>query len=283
MATMDNPFLPYLIAAIVIIAILYFVPFIRRTLSVLIRLAIFIAAVAIAFGGVSMLLNNETIFEKPGPELRVIRFATVNSARTTDSGTGAALCDPNAPPISKAAEAAMLKEAAEKAAAARQLAAAAQASPAAGASPGAKPSAVSTPSAEGEAPPDDDYPELMRRSFPGIPRAKLFDLSKDVVNSLGGWKIVKEDPRAGTLDCIYTSRFLASEDDVKITIMPDGQVDLCSRSGTARPDSTSLMRIFPGDLGANVGHIKQFYETLEPKMDEVYKEEQDKENAKKPH
>ena len=37
-----------------------------------------------------------------------------------------------------------------------------------------------------------------------------------------------------------------------------------------------------GDLGSNVGHIKEFYETLEPKMDEVYKEEQDKQNAKKP-
>ena len=43
-----------------------------------------------------------------------------------------------------------------------------------------------------------------------------------------------------------------------------------------------MLRYFPGDLGSNVGHIKQFYETLEPKMDEVYKEEQDKQNAKKP-
>ena len=43
-----------------------------------------------------------------------------------------------------------------------------------------------------------------------------------------------------------------------------------------------MLRYFPGDLGANIGHIKVFYETLEPKMDEVYKEEQDKQNAKKP-
>jgi hypothetical protein len=131
--------------------------------------------------------------------------------------------------------------------------------------------------------PDDSFPELMRRSFPGIPRAQLFQLSKDVVNSLGGWKIVGENPGAGTLDCIYTSRILGMEDDVKITIMQNGEIDLCSRSGTARPDSTSLWRYFPGDFGANVGHIKQFYETLEPKMDAVYEQQQEKENAKKPH
>jgi hypothetical protein len=285
---MNNPFLPYLIAAIVIIAILIFVPFIRRTVSVVIRLAIFVAAIAIAFGGLSMLINNETIFEKPGAKMRVIRFATVNSVRTTDSGTGSALCDPNAPPISKAAEEATRKAAeAQLAAATKQAAeqeAAQQAAKqaAAGASPAASPSAANTPAQAVELP-DDDYPELMRRSFPGIPRAKLYDLSKGVVNSLGGWKIVKEDPRGGVLDCTYTSRLLGMEDDVKITIMPDGEVDVCSRSGTARPDSTSMMRVFPGDLGANVGHIKQFYETLEPQMDEVYKEEQDKENARKPH
>lgn len=272
---MDNPYLPYLIAAVVIVAILYFVPFIRRTVSVIIRLAIFVAAVAIALGGVTMLMNNETIFEKPGAKVRVLRFATLNSARTTESGTGAALCDPNAAPLTKAAEVALQKQAAEK------LAAAQQAAPSPGASPAANPP-PSTASSDSEQQ-DDDYPELMRRSFPGIPRAKLYDLAKQDVNSLGGWKIVKEDPRAGTIDCVYTSRLLQNEDDVKITIMPSGEVDLCSRSGTARPDSTSFMRFFPGDLGANIGHIKQFYETLEPKMDEVYKEEQDKENAKKPH
>ena len=58
---------------------------------------------------------------------------------------------------------------------------------------------------------------------------------------------------------------------------------MCSLSGLARPDATSILRYFPGDLGANIGHIKEFYEALEPKMDEVYKEEQDSENAKKPH
>jgi hypothetical protein len=260
-----HAYLPYLVAAVVVILILVFVPFVRRVIGALIRLAIFIFAVGVVIAGVSMLMNNETIFEKPGAETRATRFLTMNSARTSDTGDGSATCDMNAAPEQKSAETPAEKHKhAEKAAAA----------------PGATP-AAGAPSAE--ATPDNDYDELIRRSFPGIPRAKLYDLSKDVVNSLGGWKIVKENPGAGTLDCIYTSRILGMEDDVRITVEPSGVIDVCSRSGTARPDSTSWLRWFPGDLGANIGHIKQFYETLEPKMDEIYKEQQDKENAKKPH
>jgi len=123
---------------------------------------------------------------------------------------------------------------------------------------------------------------LIRRSFPGLSRQKLFQLSVDTINSLGGWKIVKADPHNFTIDCIYRTRLFGWEDDVRIAILPSGDIDVCSRSGTARPDSTSILRWFPGDLAANIGHIKEFYETLEPKMDAVYKEEQDKENAKKP-
>ena len=124
---------------------------------------------------------------------------------------------------------------------------------------------------------------MIRRSYPGIPRQKLFQLSQDTINSLGGWKIVKADPGTFTIDCIYTSRIFKFEDDVRIAVQPSGEIDVCARSGLARPDATSILRYFPGDIGASVGHIKQFYEALEPKMDEVYKQEQDQENAKKPH
>ncbi|SRR5579885_85071 len=249
--------LPYfnLILAAVVILILIFVPFIRRLVFALIRFAVAIVAAFIAIAGISMLMNNETIYEKPGVEARTIRFLTEDHAATSEKGLGSATCKWPDEPVPTATP-----------------------TPAAGAaSPAAKPAAASTPSEE-----EDVYPELMTRSFPGIPRQKLFDMSQQVVNSLGGWKIVKADPRSGTIECIYTSRILASEDDVKITITPKGDIELCSRSGTARPDSTSLLRFFPGDFGANIGHIKQFYETLEPKMDEVYKEQQEKENAKKP-
>jgi hypothetical protein len=237
-----------------VVLLLIFVPFLRRLVFALLRIAIALVAAFVAVAGISMLMNNETIYEKPGAKARIIRFMTEDHAATSEKGLGTATCKwPDEP------------------------AAAATLGP-----------ARSTPAPGGAVHPEsedteDIYPELMTRSFPGISRQKLFDLSQQVVNSLGGWKIVKSDPRAGTLECIYTSRILGAEDDVRIMVTPKGDIELCSRSGTERPGSTSLLGVFPGDFGANIGHIKQFYETLEPKMDEVYKEEQEKENAKKPH
>jgi hypothetical protein len=235
-----------LIVAVAVILLLIFVPFLRRLLFALLRIAIALIAAFVAIAGISMLMNNETIYEKPGVKPRIIRFMTQDHAATSEKGLGTATCKwPDEP----------------------------------AAGPTAAPAAPRPESAETE----DVYPELMTRSFPGISRQKLFELSEQVVNSLGGWKIVKSDPHAGTIECIYTSRILGAEDDVRITVTPKGDIELCSRSGTERPGSTSLLGVFPGDFGANAGHIKQFYETLEPKMDEVYKEEQEKENAKKPH
>jgi hypothetical protein len=236
-----------LIVAVAVILLLIFVPFLRRLVFALLRIAIALIAAFVAIAGISMLMNNETIYEKPGVKPRIVRFLTQDRAATSEKGLGTATCKwPD--------------------------------EPAAGSTPA--PAAPRPESAETE---EDVYPELITRSFPGISRQKLFELSEQVVNSLGGWKIVKSDPHAGTLQCIYTSRILGAEDDVRITVTPKGDIELCSRSGTERPGSTSLLGVFPGDFGANIGHIKQFYETLEPKMDEVYKEEQEKENAKKPH
>ena len=245
-----------LIVAAAAILVLIFVPLLRRLVFALLRIAIALVAAFVAVAGISMLMNNETIYEKPGAKARIIRFMTQDHAATSEKGLGTATCKwPDEP------------------------AAAATIVPVAGSAPA--PGAAAARPESGE--PEDVYPELMTRGFPGISRPKLFDLSQQVVNSLGGWKIVKSDPHAGTLECIYTSRILGAEDDVRITVTPKGDIELCSRSGTERPGSTSLLGVFPGDFGANIGHIKQFYETLEPKMDEVYKEEQEKENAKKPH
>ena len=242
---------PNLIVAAAVILLLIFVPFFRRLVFALLRIAIAVVAAFVAVAGISMLMNNETIYEKPGAKARIIRFMTMDEAATSEKGLGTATCKwPDEP-------------------AATATLGSARSTPASGAADSGEP--------------EDVYPELMTRSFPGISRQKLFDLSQQVVNSLGGWKIVKSDPHAGTLDCVYTSRILGAEDDVRITVTPKGDIELCSRSGTERKGSTSLLGVFPGDFGANIGHIKQFYETLEPKMDEVYKEEQEKENAKKPH
>jgi len=250
---------------IVIVVALAAVLFLRRFLGLFIRLAFFLVFVAIAAGGITMMLNDETIWEKPGFEQRVERFVTMNSAASSTTGSSSVTCDPNSPPREETTPTAPRRHAAKK-----------EAEP--------EPKTTRDEPGAGPAPIDDVFPELILRGYPGISREKLFQISQDTVSSLGGWKIVKSDPGSFTLNCIYTSRILKLEDDVRITVQPTGDIDVCSRSGLARPDATSVLRYFPGDLGANVGHIKEFYETIEPKMDEVYKEEQDKQNAKKsPH
>jgi hypothetical protein len=256
---------PALIIGAVIVAAFIFIPFLRRFLGLIFRLAIFAVGVAIAAAGISMILNNETIFERPGFGQRVLRFVSMNSAASSTTGFGSVTCDMSAPQAAPSPAAKQPHKRPARTEEAQQLKTTRN-------EPGAGPSPL-----------EDVYPELIVRSFPGIPRDTLFKLSQDTVNSLGGWKIVKADPGTGTIDCIYTSRVMKFEDDVRIRVEPSGEIEVCSRSGMARPDQTSMLRYFPGDLGANVGHIKQFYETMEPKMDEVYKEQQDKENAKKPH
>lgn len=269
------PYAPEIIAVVVIL-ILIFVRPIRRLVSLLLRIVIAVGAIIVAIGGVSMLMNNETIFEKPGVEARSIRFFTQSGAATSEKGLGSATC--KWPDAVGAASAAVSQPAPA-------------ASPAKHESPhkrakeeaaGSAPSPAATASSAAASNPDDDvYPELITPSYPGIGQAKLFALSQQVINSLGGWKIVNADPKTGVIDCIYTSRILQSQDDIRITVTSKSEINLCSRSGSSRPDSTSLGRYFPGDFGANIGHIKQFTETLEPMMDEVYQKEQEKENAKK--
>jgi Protein of unknown function (DUF1499) len=261
---MNIPYLP-LVAAAIAIAILIFLPRLRAVVFWIIRIAVTLGAVVIAILGVALLLNNETVWDQPGAEARIVHFLTVNQAATSDKGLGTARCRwpdepaPTATPTPAASAPAESKRA--------------QAKPAPGATPAASPSATPSP---------DVYPELMTRSYPGIPRAKLFELSKGVVESLGGWKIDKADPGSGTLYCTYTTRLFGWQDDIRITITPRSDVELCARSETARPNPTSKLWFIPGDFGSNAGHIKQFYDTLEPKMDAVYRKEQELENAKKP-
>jgi hypothetical protein len=256
---------PELVIAFVALAIFVLVPFLRRILVLLIRIAVFFVAVAIVAAGVTMIINNETIFERPGIVQRVVRFVTMNSAAASSTGSGSVTCNLEQP------------QAAPTPAAAKPPKPARREEGGVPTMPGRNDVSTAAPASL-----DDVFPELIRRGYPGIPRQELFKLSQDTVNSLGGWKIVKTDPGTYTIDCIYTPQHFKLEDDVRITIDASGDIEVCARSGLARPGQTSILRYFPGDLGSSIGHIKEFYETLEPKMDEVYKEEQDKQNAKKP-
>src|SRR5579863_6907258 len=79
-----------LVAAFVVIVVMLVIPRLR---GVLVRLVMFAVGVAVAAAGVAMLMNNETIFEKPGIGSRVIRFVTMNSAAASASGSGTETCD----------------------------------------------------------------------------------------------------------------------------------------------------------------------------------------------
>jgi len=78
-----------IVAALVAIAVLIFVPHIFR---LLVRLATFFIPVAIAVMGIAMIMNDETIFERPGAAQRVVRFVTMNSAAASQSGSGSVIC-----------------------------------------------------------------------------------------------------------------------------------------------------------------------------------------------
>ncbi len=86
--------IPYLnlIFAIIAVALIVFVPFIRRFVFAIIRVAIALGAAFVAIAGISMLMNNETIYEKPGVRARTIRFMTEDHAATSDKGLGSATC-----------------------------------------------------------------------------------------------------------------------------------------------------------------------------------------------
>jgi uncharacterized protein (DUF1499 family) len=100
---------------------------------------------------------------------------------------------------------------------------------------------------------------LIQRGFPGISQDELFVLSRRAIESLGGWQIVRADPDAKILECTYTSRIFHFVDDVKIVIMPDNEIGLCSQS-----------RRWLGDLGANISHIQEFYAALDPLVGQAY-------------
>src|ERR1700688_506236 len=105
-----------IVIAVVVVAAMIFVPILRRLFGLIIRLGIFFVAVGIVAAGVTMILNNETIFERPGIGQRVERFITMNSAAASQTGSGAVTCviEVPPPPPTPAAEAKPHKHAAKK-------------------------------------------------------------------------------------------------------------------------------------------------------------------------
>jgi Protein of unknown function (DUF1499) len=243
---MDTRLMLLAAAAVLVIALLALSPFFRRLLAMTIRLAVFLALSFVAIGATAVLMNGETIFAPPGTAARVTRFLTVDYAATGRKGLGDMACP------------------------ADQERGAAQAAPESAARPD-RPQAPAPAAAASE---ENVYPELVTRGYPGIGPARLFEMARDTVNGLSGWKIIRSDPSAGTLDCLYTSRIFGFEDNIKLVVTPLNEIELCSRSKAGTPGSDLWPGFFHGDFGANMGNIKQFYLALEPRVDAVYRTRQ---------
>jgi hypothetical protein len=261
------------------LALLIFVPFVRSIISALIRTGFLLLVVFLAVFGSSMLLNNETVFDRPGWKLRAARFLTVDWAATSVNGKGDAPCTadkhaveskPETPAETHQTKGKKKKEAGAQVAAASE------------------PTATPTPA--GQAEDENLYDELMTRNYicegdtpVAIPRAKLLEMVQQTITELKGWKLASTDPRTGMLNCVYSTRVLGFEDDVKIVVTPHSDVELCSQSKKGEPGSHSVLGFFHGDFGANIGHIKEFYAALKPKTDLYCKELEQKQKPKNPN
>jgi len=271
-----------LIIVVVFLALVIFVPFFRSMLRGLIRFAFLVVVIFLAFAGTATLMNNETIFDSPGWKLRAVKFVTEDSAATSEKGYGEAPCILDKP----AAEQHAKEEEARAKLKKKQEAAA----PVAGqptAQSTALPTATPTPS------PDEIeanlYDELMTRNYicagdtpVAIGRAKLLEMVQQTIAELKGWKLIGIDPRTGVLNCVYTTQVLGLEDDVRIMVTPKSDIEICSQSKSGEPQSGSLLGFFPGDFGANMGHIKQFYTAIKEKTDQFCKELEEKQKPKGP-
>jgi hypothetical protein len=273
------------LALIVIIAVLVVLLVVRSTRRIvlgLLRLVVSIAAIAAAATGLAILLNGVTIYEPPGVTARVTRFLTVNQAATSKEGLSTETCvwgdeptpTPAASPVAGAPTASPKVSPAPRPA--PKAAAKSKAKPAATAAPTmtASPSPSPSPGAAEQIP--EAYPELVRHGYPGLGASKIYDEALATAKSLPGWRVIANDPRQMTIDCIYTTRFFGWQDDVRIKVSRNGEVDVCSRSRVGLPGSTSMFWWFPGDFGANIGHIKEFYTVLDPRIDAIYKAEEER-------
>jgi Protein of unknown function (DUF1499) len=252
-----------LVIIVVFIALLIFTPFFRSMLSGLLRFAFLIVVIFFAAAGTAVLMNNETVFDRPGMKQRAITFMTQDSAATSEKGIGDAQCE-----FDKHADAANVEEARAKAQKKKELAQA------------GAPSA--TPTAAGDAEDENLYDELVTRNYicegldtpVAIPRAKLLDMVQQTIAELQGWKLIDSDPRTGMLNITHTSRVLGLEDDIRIAVTPHADVEICSQS------KSPLVGFFPGDFGANIGHIKEFYAALKDKTDQFCTELEQKQKPK---
>lgn len=260
-SVLANPQRAIEIAIVVAVVAVFAAIFMRRALRILFRVAIVVGVLAVIAGGVAILMNNVSLAGPPGPVARLQRFLTVDWAATSATGNGLATC----------ADPAQLAAAVPKRRSARFRRAVEHA-------PVESPARAAGPLSIG-AVASDEYPELVRRSYPGLPPDSLFRIAASTISGLPGWQIVKSDPKTFTIDALYKTRVFGFRDDVRVVVLPNSEIDVCSRSEAGEPGAHSLTDLFHGDFGANIGHVKEFYTALAPAADAAYRHEELKQSA----
>ena len=98
------------------------------------------------------------------------------------------------------------------------------------------------------------YPDLGPIEFAGSP-ADSYAQALATARAMPDWEVALEDPDAGTIQAVATSRVFRFVDDIVIRVRPS--------PGGSRIDLRSKSRVGRGDLGANAARVRAFQEAFE--------------------
>lgn len=259
MASAPDRFAAELVLGAIVLIILSI--YVRGPVGTLFRVLVFFGAVAVIAAGSAILMNNVSLAGPPNPAVRLYRFLTVDWAATSDKGDGAAAC---ADPKMLASREPVDIEHHER----HRPRRASTLPDAAAASAPTVPAAGGAPRAERT---EQDFPELVRNAYPGIPSERLMQIAASTVSSLPGWELVNTDANTLTVNARYHTRIFGFIDNVRIVVTPRSEVDVCSQS-RAGEDGRWPLSLLHADFGSNLGHIKEFYLALAPAVNEAYRQ-----------
>jgi uncharacterized protein (DUF1499 family) len=107
----------------------------------------------------------------------------------------------------------------------------------------------------------DESSEAQRRAYPDIQPLRLplapnvaFERAKGAMEE-AGWQIVREDPSAGRIEAVATTRWFGFKDDVVVRVSADGT--------GSRVDMRSKSRVGRSDLGTNAQRIRAYQRRLQ--------------------
>lgn len=98
------------------------------------------------------------------------------------------------------------------------------------------------------------YPDLSPTLLPMPPR-KAFEVALDAARTMPRWKITWDDPGAGRIEAVATTRVFGFQDDIAIRVRPEGEHSIL--------DVRSKSRDGKADLGANAARIRAYLEVVQ--------------------